>query len=355
VDFDFSPAQNELRDEARRFLAKECPPEHVREFVDDPSGWSRDLWKQIADLGWMALPFPEEYGGLGQGFLDLVLLLEELGAALAPVPLLSSVVLGGFPILRHGTDEQKARWLPEIASGDRVAAAVLPAFEHDVDTISIRADGGRLTGERSHVLDAPAADVLLVAAHDGDVDRWFVVEEGFEVRPQQSFDRTRTLGAVSLEGVPAEPLEIPIAHKFRYFVVAVCAEMVGVAQRILDFTVQYTKEREQFGRPIGGFQAVKHKCAEMAVELEAARSATLYAAWATETDAGDADAAVSIAKSSCGDWLGHLAGEALQIHGGIGYTWEHDMHLYLRRMKSLEALCGDAPYHRERLGRLIDL
>jgi alkylation response protein AidB-like acyl-CoA dehydrogenase len=355
VDFDFSPAQYELRDEARRFLAKECSTDHVREFVDDPSGWSRDLWKQIADLGWMALPFPEENGGLGQSFLDLMLLLEELGAALAPVPFLSSVVLAGYPILRHGSDEQKARWLPEIASGDRVAAAVLPSFEHDVDTISIRADGNRLTGVRSHVLDAPAADVLVVAAHDGDIGRWFVVEEGFEVRPQHSYDRTRTLGAVSLDGVPADPLDVPIGHRFRYFVVAACAEMMGVAQRILDFTVQYAKEREQFGRPIGGFQAIKHKCAEMAVELEAARSATLYAAWATETDAVDADVAVSIAKSSCGDWLGHLAGEALQIHGGIGYTWEHDMHLYLRRMKSLEALCGDAPYHRERLGRLIDL
>jgi alkylation response protein AidB-like acyl-CoA dehydrogenase len=355
VDFDFSPAQHDLRDEARRFLAKECTSEHVREYIDDSSGWSRDLWKQIADLGWMALPFPEEYGGLGQSFLDLVLLLEELGAALAPVPFLSGVVLAGYPILRHGTDEQKAGWLPEIASGDRVAAAVLPTFEHDVDTISIRANGNRLTGERSHVLDAPAADLLVVAAHDGDLDRWFVVEEGFEVRPQQAYDRTRTLGVVSLDGVPAEPLEVPIAHRYLYFVVGVCAEMVGVAQRILDFTVEYTKERDQFGRPIGGFQAIKHKCAEMAVELEAARSATLYAAWAAETEADDADVAVSIAKSSCGDWLGHLAGEALQIHGGIGYTWEHDMHLYLRRMKSLEAMCGDAPYHRERLGRLIDL
>ena len=355
MDFDFSPAQYELRDEARRFLQKECTSEHVREFIDDPTGWSRGLWKQIADLGWMALPFPEEFGGLGQGFLDLVLLLEELGAAVAPVPFLSSVVLSGYPILRHGSDEQKQRWLPDIASGDRVAAAVLPFFEHDVDTIPIRADGNRLTGDRSHVLDAPAADLLVVAAGDGETHRWFVVEEGFEVRPQQAYDRTRPLGAVTLDGVEATPLEIPIQHRFRYFVVAVCAEMLGVAQRLLDMTVQYAKEREQFGRPIGGFQAVKHKCAEMAVELEAARSATLYAAWATETDAEDADVAVSIAKSSCGDWLGHLAGEALQIHGGIGYTWEHDLHLYLRRMKSLEALCGDAPYHRERLGRLIDL
>ena len=195
----------------------------------------------------------------------------------------------------------------------------------------------------------------MVAAHAEDGDRWFVVEEGFEVRPQQSYDPTRTLGVVSFDGVEAEPLDVPIAHEFRSATSAVCAEMVGVAQRILDFTVEYTKGREQFGRPIGSFQAIKHKCAEMAVELEASRSAAMYAAWATETDAEDADVAVSVAKSSCGDWLGHLAGEALQVHGGIGYTWEHDMHLYLRRMKALEAFMGDAAYHRERLARLIDL
>jgi alkylation response protein AidB-like acyl-CoA dehydrogenase len=160
---------------------------------------------------------------------------------------------------------------------------------------------------------------------------------------------------VSFDGVPAEQLDVPIAVGVPFAVAAVCAEMVGVAQRILDMTVAYTKEREQFGRPIGGFQAIKHKCAEMAVELEASRSAALYAAWAVSTHAEDQDVAVSVAKSSCGDWLGHLAGEGVQIHGGIGFTWEHDMHLYLRRMKSLEAFCGDAAYHRERIARLIEL
>jgi alkylation response protein AidB-like acyl-CoA dehydrogenase len=355
MDFDFSPAQYELRDEGRRFLERECPSAHVREFVDDPSGWSRGLWKQIADLGWMGLPFPEEYGGLGQGFLDLVLLVEELGRALAPVPYLSSVVLAGLPILRRGSEEQRQRWLPDIASGDRVAACVLPAFEHDVETVSITAHGTRLTGDRSGVLDAPAADLFVVAARTDDGDRWFVVEEGFDVRPQHSYDLTRTLGTVSFDGVEAEPLEMPMRSRFLPQTAAVCAEMVGVAQRILEMTVAYTKEREQFGRPIGGFQAIKHKCAEMAVELEASRSATMYAAWAVATDAEDAEAAVSIAKSSCGDWLGHLAGEGVQVHGGIGFTWEHDMHLYLRRMKSLEAFTGDASYHRERLARSLAL
>ena len=354
MDFDFSPAQYELRDEARRFLEKECTTDHVREFIDDPSGWSRALWKQIADLGWMALPFPEEYGGLGQGFLDLVLLIEELGAALAPVPFLSSVALAGLVILNHGSEEQKGRWLPEIAGGDRVAVAVLPTFNHDVETISIRAENDRLTGERTGVLDAPAADLFVVAAGVDGEEKWFVVDEGFEVRPQTSYDPTRTLGSVSFDGVPAEQLDVPIAVGVPFAVAAVCAEMVGVAQRILDMTVAYTKEREQFGRPIGGFQAIKHKCAEMAVELEASRSAALYAAWAV-ANAEDQDAAASVAKSSCGDWLGHLAGEGVQVHGGIGFTWEHDMHLYLRRMKSLEAFCDDAAYHRERIARLIEL
>src|SRR5205807_4496213 len=205
----------------------------------------------IADLGWMALPFPEEYGGLGQGFLDLVLLIEELGGALAPVPFLSSVVLAGHAILQQGSHEQRGKWLPDIASGDRVGAMVIPGWEHDRDTVAITADGDRLTGEQAHVLDAPAADLFVVAGMTGDGPRWFVVEEGFEVRPQQSYDLTRTLGAVSFESTSAEPLAEPFLGSLRSAVPAVCAEMVGVAQRILDFTVAYTKEREQFGRPIG--------------------------------------------------------------------------------------------------------
>ncbi len=351
MDFDFSEAQYELRDEARRFLERECPPAVVRELVEDPSGWSKDLWKQMADLGWMGLPFPEEYGGLGQSFLDLTLVLGELGRTLAPVPYLSSVVLAGQAVVHHGSEEQRRRLLPRISSGDRVAAVVLPDGEGPV----VRSEPD-LAGERTAVLDAPLADLLVVAAEGPDGPCWFVVEEGFDVVPQIAFDRTRPLGTVALAGVPGERLERPgLQPALRIGVAAVCAEMVGVAERILEMTVAHAKVREQFGRPIGSFQAIKHKCAEMAMGLEASRAAAMYACWAVAADAEDADEAVSVAKSYCSDALGHLAEEAVQVHGGIAYTWEHDMHLYLRRMKSLEALMGDAAFHRERLARLFDL
>jgi alkylation response protein AidB-like acyl-CoA dehydrogenase len=212
VDFDFSAEQYGLRDEARRFLEKQCPVSHVREFLDDPSGWSRDLWKQMADLGWMALPFPEQYGGLGQSFLDLVLLLGELGRALAPVPFLSSVAWCGQIILAHGNDEQRARYLPQIASGDRIAALALSEQPHgfapgSIELHATEAGGGwRISGEKRYVLDAPAADLFLVAACVGEQNRWFVVEEGARVTPQTTYDPTRGAGTVTFDDAAAEPL-----------------------------------------------------------------------------------------------------------------------------------------------------
>jgi acyl-CoA dehydrogenase len=364
MDFDFSPEQYSLRDEARRFLEQQCPTSHVREFIDDPAGWSRDLWKQMADLGWMALPFPEEYGGLGQSFLDLVLLLGELGRAVAPVPYLPSVVWAGQTILHHGSDEQKRRWLPGIASGDRVAALALaePGTSMDGSGVETRAeraaDGSwRLNGVKPLVVGAPAADCFVVAAQDGEGLRWFLAGDGAQVTPRQAFDLTRPLGSVTFEGAPAEPLERPgLEPAWRICVASVCAEMVGVAQKVLDLTVEYTKAREQFGRPIGSFQAIKHRCAEMLTEIEAARAATSYACWAVATDAEDVDVWASIAKSYCAEGLGSfVAGEGIQVHGGIAFTWEHDMHLYTRRLKSLEALFGDAAFHRERLCRMVGL
>jgi len=335
VDFDFSEGQYELQKEARRFLEQQCPPSHVREFIDDPAGWSRGLWKQMADLGWMALPFEEKYGGLGQGYLDLVLLLGELGRAVAPVPFLSSVAICGMAIDRCGSEEQKAKWLPQIASGEKVFAFAW--------------DPGSLEGERTHILDAPAADALVVRA--GDL--LYVVEEGFEVTPQHGYDLTRTIGSVRLDG-SGERLEGNTSTALKLALASVCAEMVGAAGKVLDMSVEYSKVREQFGRPIGSFQAIKHKCAEMAVYLEASKSAAFYAAWAADTEADD-PLAVHVAKSYCSDGCGWIAGEGIQVHGGIAYTWEQDMHLYARRIKSLEPYLGDAAMHREFIAQKVGL
>jgi alkylation response protein AidB-like acyl-CoA dehydrogenase len=354
LDFDFSPEQYTLRDEARRFLEQQCPTSHVRELIDDPAGWSKTLWKQMADLGWMGLPFPEDCGGLGQTFLDLVLLLGELGRAVAPVPFLSSVVLAGHAILTHGSEEQRKRFLPGIASGDRVGALAMrsPSFADSTLSATHEASGWLISGEANHVIDAPCADFFVVASED-----WlFVVEDGFEVTPRHGFDRTRTMGSVSFDGARAEALERP-GHwpAYGFGIAGLCAEMVGTASKILDITVDYTKDREQFGRPIGSFQAIKHRCAEMLTDLESSRSAANYACWSVASGDDGAEMAASVAKSFCGEALARLGGEGIQVHGGIAFTWEHDMHLYLKRIKSAEALLGDTAHHRERIAQLAGL
>jgi alkylation response protein AidB-like acyl-CoA dehydrogenase len=350
VDFDFSPDQYTLRDEARRFLEQQCPTSHVREFIDDPTGWSRDLWKRMADLGWMALAFPESAGGLGQSFLDLVLLLGELGRVVAPVPFLSSIAQAGQVIARHGSAEQQAKWLPGIASGERIATIALD--QSSLSGAGIEASGGKLSGFHSYVVDAPAADLFVVAAGD----RWYVVDEGANVTPKRSFDLTRTMGSVSFDGAAGDPLEIEgLQPGVDIAVAAACAEMVGTASKVLDLTVQYSKEREQFGRPIGSFQAIKHRCAEMLADLEPSRAAAYYAGWAVATDSDDAELAVSVAKSFGSEALARVAAEGVQVHGGIAFTWEHDMHLYQKRIKSMEALFGDEYFHRERIAKLVGL
>ena len=354
MDFDFSEGQYELQREARRFLEQQCPPAHVREFIDDPAGWSRGLWKQMADLGWMGLPFAEEHGGLGMGYLDIVLLLGELGRALAPVPYLSSVAICGMAIDRLGSDEQRARLLPGIASGERIAALAYEVADEKV--VALRdGDRWRLEGTNVVVLDAPAADHFVVGAVAEGGMRAFIVEEGFEVTARQAYDLTRTLGDVRFDGAPAELLDGPVTALAGIAASSACAEMVGVAEQIVDLTVAYSKDRVQFGRPIGSFQAIKHRCAEMATLLDASKAATYYACWAAASTAEDAGLAISAAKSYASDACGWIAGEGIQVHGGIAYTWEHDMHLYARRVKALEVFAGDAHRHRETIARLAGL
>ena len=357
MDFDLTDDQLALQHEGRRFLEQQCPPSHVREFIEDPAGWSRALWKQMADLGWMGMAVGEEHGGVGLGYIELMLLLGELGRAVAPVPFLSSVGICGMAIARCGSDDQKDRLLPAIAGGEKVAALAWVDSPEGfaLDGVTMVAENGRITGSKEPVLDAPAADLFLVAARDADRATLFLIEDCFEVTPMQSYDLTRPVGRVVFEEAPAEALPGDAALAWRYAVSSTCAELIGVAQQAVDLSVAYAKEREQFGRPIGGFQAIKHKLAEMHAEVDAARAATYYACWAVDSGAEDADVAVSVAKSYASEACAHAAGEAIQVHGGIGYTWEHDIHLYTRRAKSLQAFMGDAHEHRERIARLIEL
>lgn len=358
MDLDFSEGQYEIAAEARRFLEGQCPPAHVREFIDDPAGWSRALWKQMADLGWMGMPFAEEHGGLGMGFLDIVLLLGELGRALAPVPYFSSVAQAGMAIDRAGSDEQRARLIPGIASGDRIGAFAY-VDERGFEDVAMEAardgNGWRLDGTKRVVLDAPAADLFVVAARADGAQRLFVVEDGFEVTARQAYDLTRHVGDVTFHGARAELLPGEAAAVQRLIVAATCAEMVGVAGKVLDMTVAYSKDRVQFDRPIGSFQAIKHHCAQMATLLDASTAATTLACWAADAGADDAQIAVGSAKSYASDACGEIAAIGIQVHGGIAYTWEHDMHLYARRIKSLEAYAGDAHRHRETIARLAGL
>src|SRR5207237_1303473 len=280
----------------------------------------------------------------------------------APFPTLSTLPKSSKMILAHGSQEQRARLIPIIASGNRIAALAVSEQPQGFGGTSIDmhatqdGDTWHLNGEKKYVLDAPAADLFVVAACVGDQNRWFVVEEGARVTPQTTYDPTRGAGSVSFDDAVAEPLEAPFLFPgLQLATAAVCAEMIGAAEKILDMTVEYSKQREQFGRPIGSFQAIKHKCAEMVTELEAARAAAFYACWAVATGAEDAALSTHIAKSYCSDQLAHLAGEGVQAHGGIAFTWEHDMHLYLKRAKTQQVLLGDGAFHRELIARIVGL
>lgn len=348
----------------------------VRRLMEDETGHSPELWQQMAQLGWQGLILPEEYGGAGFDFVDLIVLLEEMGRVVLPGPFLSTAVYAAVTLLDAGTDEQKRRWLPGIASGRSLAtvAHMEPNGRWDADGIEATAtqDGGsyRIDGTKLFVPDGHVADLLIVAARTPGSTRsdgvtLFCVERdapGLSVTPLQSMDQTRRLAEVKLDGVVVDggarlgelgagwrTLE-RLSDRAK---VALCAEMCGGAQRVLDMSVEYAKVREQFGKPIGSFQAIQHKCADMMVQVESAKSATYYAAWAVAGDVDDAPLAAAMAKAYCSDAYRVVAGEGIQIHGGIGFTWEHDMHIYFKRAKSSEVSFGDGAWNRELVAQQI--
>jgi alkylation response protein AidB-like acyl-CoA dehydrogenase len=369
--FAFSDEQEELRRSLRRFLEDRSPPGEVRRLMETDQGWDPDVWGRMArQLGLQGLTVPEAHGGAGLGPVEQLVVLEEMGRALLCAPYLSTAVLAVNALRASGDEAAEREWLPGIADGTTVAT--LAVAEDDgrwaTDRLQTRArrrpDGWALDGRKSFVLDGAVADRVLVVAQADRGPTLFAVDgrdPRLTRRPLQTIDMTRRQAALVLDGVPARRVGDEgaaariVDQTVQLAIVALAAEQVGGAQRCLEMSVDYAKLRVQFGRPIGSFQAIKHKCADMLLEVESARSAAYYAAWAAAEGSDELPLVASLAKAYCSEAYVHVAAENIQIHGGIGFTWEHDAHLYYRRAKSSEMLLGSPTHHREAAAaRLID-
>jgi alkylation response protein AidB-like acyl-CoA dehydrogenase len=356
MEFGLNDNQVILRDSAREFFGGECPPAFVRRMADGNATYDAALWSKLASQGYTGIIFDDQYGGVGLGIVELVLLMEEAGRALLPGPLFATVALAGATIDACGGPEQKRKYLPPICRGDARAtlAFVEPGAGWDGADVQMTMSNGRLSGEKLFVPDAGAAEFIVVVARDGA----YVVDAkdpGVCITPMAGMDLTRRLYTVSLSDVTAEKLHTTagLDRGLSVATTALAAEMVGGMQRTLDLTVDYAKTRKQFGKAIGSFQAVQHQCADMYLETESARSAVYYAAWALQERAPDAAAAVSIAKLYASDAARTVGNRGIQIHGGMGFTWENDLHLFYRRAKASETMLGDATFHRERLAQFV--
>jgi alkylation response protein AidB-like acyl-CoA dehydrogenase len=370
MDFAFDQDQQLLKNAARAFLDEHCPPAVVRALWDDPRGESEAMWKDMAQLGWLGLPLPEVYGGSGLGLVETAIVLEEMGRAACPGPYVPTLLVAQT-IADAGTAAQRNRWLPAVATGGARAAVALLDAEWSWDpaataTTAARTGAGwTLTGVKRFVPWAHVADILLVPARTSEGLALFLVEpsaQGLKLAPLTGMDLGTRWTSLALDRVPVAaeaalgaPGQGPplLQTLLRRGAVGAAAEMLGAARRCLDLSVGYAKVREQFGQPIGAFQAIRHKCAEMLLEVENAHAATYYAAWALDAGAEDAALAASVAKAYVSEAAGKVCGEAIQVHGGIGFTWEYDLHLYFKRAKALEPMFGDADYHRELIVRRI--
>jgi alkylation response protein AidB-like acyl-CoA dehydrogenase len=371
MNFAFSDEQEELRRSVRRFLEDKSPTTEVRRLMETTEGFDRAVWDQMANqLGLQALAIPEEYGGAGFGYVELIVVLEEMGSALLCAPYFSTIGLAANTLLSSGDEAAKKDLLPGIASGECVATLAITedSGRWDLDAVTLTAKGGgaerRLDGHKMFVIDGHSADLLLVAARTDKGLSIFAVgadAPGLTRTALATMDQTRKQARVEFAGTPArmvgeEGAAVPmLSRTLDLAAVALAAEQVGGAQRCLDMSVEYAKTRIQFGRPIGSFQAIKHKCADMLLEVESAKSAAYYAGWAAAEDSEELPVVASLAKSYCSEAYFHAAAENIQIHGGIGFTWEHDAHLYFKRAKSSELMLGDPTYHRELLAQRIGI
>jgi alkylation response protein AidB-like acyl-CoA dehydrogenase len=356
MQFGLSESQEFLKDSARKFFAGECPGAEMRRLMETETAYDSALWSKLTDQGYTGIIFPEEYGGVGLGIVELMLLMEESGRALLPGPFFSTVVLAGSVLDAVGTPTDKKQYLAPICHGEvrSTVALVEESANWDLRSVQLSATNGQLTGKKLFVADAAIADFLIVVARDGV----FVVHSkarGLKITPMSGMDLTRKLYVVEFSDTPAAKIGSTsnLSRAFDIATAALAAELVGGMQRTLDITVEYAKTRKQFGKPIGMFQAVQHQCADMYLETESSRSAVYYAGWALEENAPNAATAVSIAKMYSSDAARTVGNRGIQIHGGMGFTWENDVHLYYRRAKASETAFGDATFHRERIASMV--
>ncbi len=370
MNFAFSEEQDELRRSVRKFLEDKSPISEVRKQMESQSGFDPEVWTQATQqLGLAGISIPEEYGGLGFTNIELGIVLEEMGRALFCAPYFSSVVLGANALLASGDKEAMAAHLPGIASGDSryTVAMYESAAGFDISGTATTAvpSGGvfRISARKDYVIDGATATDFLVFAKAGDGLSLFHVKRSDSTRStwHETMDQTRKLASVEFEAAEGSLVGTlgQGAETYKQLIDIACAalsaEMVGGAQSCLDMSVEYAKVRIQFGRPIGSFQAIKHKCADMLVEVESAKSAAYYAMWAAANDAAELNIAAPLAKSFCSDAYFMVAAENIQIHGGIGFTWEHDAHLYFKRAKSSQLMFGSPSNFREELAQRIGL
>jgi alkylation response protein AidB-like acyl-CoA dehydrogenase len=331
MNFDFSDDQQAIKSTAKDLLADRFKPERVRELAEAKE-YDEEAWKEMCELGWAGIFIDEAHGGQELGTVELIILMEELGYVLAPVPFLSNSA-AGLAIQAAGSEEQRERWLPGLASGE------------------LRGTLGLLWGGEARLVpDAADADLIVLAGDDGS----FVVERSAaEVEPFEALDATRRFARVRADA--GDPLPGDAQPGVDRLCAAIAAESVGVAQRAMEMAVDYARERKQFDRPIGSYQAVSHRCAQMLLEVEGSRSAAYYAAWCADAEPESLAQAASMAKSYASDAGWRVCTSSLQVHGGIGFTWEHDLHFYLKRAKTNALMFGSAAEHRERVASLSGL
>jgi len=369
MNFDFTDEQKQMRDAARKFLSEKCPPKAVRVVLDGKEPYDRELWKGLAEMGFLGVAIPEKFGGAGAGHLELCVIAEEMGRALAPVPFSSTVYLAAEALLLAGSEAQKQKWLPKIATGEAIGTLAL--FEGKGNPspqgIKLTASGGTLAGVKKPVPDGAIADVVIVAARtassgrDSDISLFLVdmkgggVEAGVSVEPLTNVDPTRGQAELTFKDCKAEPLGTPgegwsvISQVLDRAAVLIAFEEVGGVDRALEMGRNYALDRIAFGRPIGSFQAVKHMLADMYVSATLARSNCYYGAWALSTNASELPEAAAAARISATQAFQHCSKNNIQVHGGMGFTWEFDCHMYYRRANALALGLGSLSYWEDAL------